>query len=233
MKRLLIITNVLWLTLFFLMAFRPQPSPEQRIKKPCTEVSFSYAGKPFEGIPASLATEMIANYRDNHWKKIRINDNNQYDSRWVWFSLEQIKQFIYEAETTTCPTCPNNKKDLGVRFYFIEYPDSNRMNTTYKKYFANVPKIYQKRHSLLMVPTLRRGDVHVDFNTRTGKFNCIDLPTFDMSPPTGKTPELEYGLMNRASMIPPPMPKDEDVPEGRRAKWGKYGDNLRMLADKL
>lgn len=158
MKKTLIITNFIWLTIFIFYACTPESEKTANVYEKSFE---DYRNKmPFLGTEAEVVRVLMTNYRDNRWKKIKIDDQYGEDSRSVWFSTNQLKRLIHEMESTMLAN--KNTPELGVRFYFTEYPDSASFSKY--PYFSDTPKMYQKRHSLLMVPTYNDEGKNIDFD---------------------------------------------------------------------
>jgi hypothetical protein len=158
MKKTLIITNLIWLTIFIFYACKPESEKISNVYEKSFE---NYKNKiPYFGTEAEVVRVLMTNYRDNRWKKIKIDDQYGEDSRSVWFSTNQLKRLMYEMESTMLAN--KNTAELGIRFYFTEYPDSVSFNKY--SYFDDIPKMYQKRHSLLMIPTYNDGKKNIDFD---------------------------------------------------------------------
>jgi hypothetical protein len=146
-------------------------------QNPCEEVCIRRdPANQFKGINPQLAFDMLGGYRSRRYNNIRIRDAysgrlTRRDSRSVWFSLEKLKQFIYEIETNTCQSNCKTKK-LGVRIYFSVYPnvDSANWKTAYGGHlggdYGKLPKEYTNMQTLLMVPTISQNGLNTDFDYR-------------------------------------------------------------------
>ncbi len=179
MKKLLILTNVLWLSLFVFTGFKPLDKIQ------------TISPSTYHLIDASLVKLMSENYREFYVKtfikkKATVIDNsngiqNNVDSRTIWFSKEKLTQFLNDMDAQAAL---HGGAVSGIRFYYIKYPDAT--NWGKYKYFTDpamkLPTSYQNRHSLLLVPTYLdpTTQFHTDFDPRrfdntTNKF--VDLPT--------------------------------------------------------
>ena len=164
MKTLLIVTNTITLILLLYVSFFRE---ELSIKpKNCDTFSYNYSKKPFEKVPFKVVNNLMDNYKKRWDEK-----HKQQDSRWVWFSIDKLKQFIYAIENTGCQDCLKGKQ-LGVRFYFVEYPDSTLMKGEYSNHFKGVPTTYAQQHNLLLVPTYNKGNINIDFDIESSKKQC-------------------------------------------------------------
>lgn len=179
MKKLLILTNVLWLSLFVFTGFKPLDKIQ------------TISPSTYHLIDASLVKLMSENYREFYVKtfikkKATVIDNsngvqNNVDSRTIWFSKEKLTQFLNDMDAQAAS---HGGSVSGIRFYYIKYPDAE--NWAKYKYFTDpamkLPTSYQNRHSLLLVPTYLdpTTQFHTDFDPRrydavNNKF--VDLPT--------------------------------------------------------
>lgn len=216
MKKALIITNFIWLTILILYACKPESEKTPNVY----EKSFQdYRNKmPFLGTEAEVVRVLMTNYRDNRWKKIKIDDQYGEDSRSVWFSTNQIKRLIYEMESAMLAN--KNTAELGIRFYFTEYPDSTALSKY--PYFNDTPKMYQKRHSLLMIPTYNDKGKNRDFDFKAsfkgGKPQTFAASMREKLGNGSKTMKSQLGgsdglgltsADNRGGLRPPP--KDDEA----------------------
>lgn len=175
MKKLLILTNVLWASLFLLSGFKPL--------KDIKDVASTY-----HLIDASLVKLMSESYRDNYintyFKKRSTYEDktngvrNSEDSRTIWFSKERLLQFISDMDTEAAT---HKSTVSGIRFYYIKYPENPNWKT-YKYLQQDVPTVYEKRHSLMLVPTYLDSTTqyHTDFDPRRYDTNAKkfkDMPS--------------------------------------------------------
>ncbi|MBP2618805.1 hypothetical protein [Chryseobacterium jejuense] len=114
-----------------------------------------------------LIKALIDNYRQN--QMIAINETMGItDSNSIWFDLTKLKNFINQLEhearkmNSEC-----TEEDLGVRFYYAAYPKIENWDIMESH---PVPQEYSERHTLIMVPTLKKENedgeiIHFDFNS--------------------------------------------------------------------
>lgn len=100
-----------------------------------------------------LIKALIDNYRQNQMSAINeaigINDAHS-----IWFDLPKLKNFIslIEQEARVInPEC--TPEDLGIRFYYAAYPKIENWEIMESH---PVPQEYSERHTLVMVPTLKK-----------------------------------------------------------------------------
>jgi hypothetical protein len=173
MKKLLIITNLFWVSILTFTAF--QSSDQTPVKKAdkvntdviskaekntgvedgdCKTICSNYTGVPFrkeDGRISGAFAQQISNlYAKNHYPRASSYTIPR-DSRSVWFSLETLKSFLWEIESRTA-TCKEGCADLnlGVRIYFAEYPKKVNPNDPFNPLFI-------KHHTIFMVPTYAKS----------------------------------------------------------------------------
>ncbi len=181
MKKLLIATNILFLTTAIFFGCDPK---DKIVEAECDHCP-NYSNQKFEGIPAGLGYDMIKNYKTDHWDNYRVpNLRNQpitstspTDARSVWFSLDTLKKFIWNLEQDVCNNKCVNKNDLGLRFYYADYPDEttwaqmdNPISTDpveAAKTISHKNK-YQYLHTVVITPTYysTNAQMNVDFDPR-------------------------------------------------------------------
>jgi len=134
------------------------------------------------------------------------------DVRAIWFSIERLKGFVREIEKGYCgKTC--EKSQLGIRIYYARYPDSSKY-----KDLIGIPRDFENRHTVFMVPTYFNGKHHEDFDPRYFDKGC--KPT-SLSVVMGAEPSqradtslaktmfalmstIDNTSMNHGGIIPPP-----------------------------
>ena len=175
--------------------------------------------------PLDNATEMVRNYRNNHWMKINGNcppfnmamnaqapggmgtpSDTIIDSRAVWFDLDTLKKFIHTIETYSCyytGTC--KQLELGIRIYYAEYPcDTAKLRLNYN---ITDPR-YAGMHTVLMVPTYNYGNMNIDFDptqTQPDVSPCSGRSTFETTahaPILALAPQIT--AKNHGGLAPPP-----------------------------
>ncbi|MDZ7934583.1 MAG: hypothetical protein U5M51_06395 [Emticicia sp.] len=161
MKKMLILTNLVWFSIFVFFACS---RPLQVNTTDCKTFCYNYSTVPFSGLSIFAAKTMSNNYR-------LLSPANETETRSIWFKLETLKNFIYQIENATCnKNCDAIKmQNLGIRFYFAKYPTSAdpAANSPEFAFLAQNPDYYGKK-TLFMVPTFydptnpAAGDVDFD-----------------------------------------------------------------------
>jgi hypothetical protein len=189
MKKLLIVSNLFWISLFIFSGFIKPSMPKN-----------ATADDGYHLIDASLAKLMAENYRNfyvNTFIKKKLTaagttimdktngTQNGMDSRSVWFSIKVLEKYIQDMKTSS-KMCNDSTPLSGLRFYFIKYPERKLEDSQnpWRKYGyfnnTNMPANYAERHSLMIVPTRHdsSNETEVDYDPRfcvAGKFT--DLST--------------------------------------------------------
>jgi hypothetical protein len=231
MKKILIATNVVFLTAAIFFGCNPE---DKRVPAECDHCT-NYTNQKFEGIPAGLGYQMISNYKTNHWDTYRIPGQlNPTDARSVWFSLDSVKKFIWNLEQEVCNNNCVDKKDLGLRFYYGEYPkvaDWNLLDGQTDLAIQQHKIEYQYLHTAVIMPTYLSTDSNmnvdfdprfINFNTEKGKCGPLAIQDvftklkveFDSSrmasggglPGFMLSPDVRSSAKNKGSLIPPPPP---------------------------
>ena len=171
-----------------------KPASQPTVLTSNNTICMNYQNDSISRLPVDLVYDMVRGYETNQLKSIQ-DTLNLIDSRAVWFDLKTLKKFLYHIEMTT--TKSNGRispEDLGLRIYFARYPGQEEWGTNYDgtlAYFNNSDetKQYAKKHTLIMVPTIK-GDVdHIDFNPddestyTNGLPNYADILDYDMPLP--------------------------------------------------
>lgn len=136
----------------------------------------------------------------------RSSTNSSTDTSSVWFDLKTLKSFMYHVETQALQRDPSITDDkLGVRFYFVKYPQSSQTGLVIEDDCENM-------QTLLMMPTLTDNGIPTDFNVFNGQTysQCIVhsgsnagtmITTGQQVPP--------FLAKNHGSLIPPISPEGE------------------------
>lgn len=230
MKKLLVTFAAIgWVAAIILFVSKeaPEPGPEE-IKCHCK----SFTGG-FKGIPVKLAYEMVNLYKLHHWDGYKVSNNTDaVDARTVWFSLDSLKRYIWYIEEEVCKNSCVNKDDLGLRFYYGEYPDKDtwaKLDGESDPESMKHKELYQGLHTVLIVPTYysKSSDMNVDFDP--GKFTgepgkCTPTPLQDVFKSLERSDSTQYHdanykgmvylysadanstIKNKGSLIPPPPP---------------------------
>ncbi|MBV8326077.1 hypothetical protein [Chryseobacterium sp.] len=103
----------------------------------------------------NLIQALIDNYRNNHLNA--INETlGITDAHSIWFDLPKLKNFIATIEKEASVMNPETtENDLGIRFYYAAYPKSENWEIMASH---PVAKEYAEKHTLVMVPTLKKED---------------------------------------------------------------------------
>jgi hypothetical protein len=157
-------------------------------------------------ITTTYIQELINNYRNNQLQAINSN-LEMNDAHSIWFDLPKLKKFISDIETEAKKSDPAaTVDDLGIRFYYAAYPKSENWSIMENH---TVPKEYAEKHTLIMVPTLKKenenGDLlDYDFDPLSSKGQTMAVA---MKSDNAKTliEEEELGK-NHGSLIPPDSP---------------------------
>lgn len=170
------------------LIIRTTPKPDSN--EICTDYSKDNKSK----LTSGLVYDMVHKYRNNQLKNIQDPNTGQpisEDAYAIWFDLDTIKKFIYhfEHDMKNDATYSNNKR--GLRIYYAAYPDSTTWNKKeYKNALSDMLKDpmkrkYEKKHTLVMIPTLQ---------TKDGKI--IDVNLFDKSTFANGISKKEYADQN-------------------------------------
>ena len=117
---------------------------------PCKNYS---TAPPLQNLDVSLLQDMTQKYKTDMDKNFNKN-HSKSDAQAIWFSLESLKQFIWQIETTVCKNkCGDEAKniDLGLRIYYARYPTTG--NTATFRQLKGVDSTYVDMHTLFMIPT--------------------------------------------------------------------------------
>ncbi len=213
MKKILLTTNVLTamaLIVTLCTACPPKPVPSE-ISNTCKPCKMSSADS-YKRLPAPYIIDLMANYRNQQWNWISSNPSfpttasSMRDSRSVWFSLDKLKDFIANIESSvesnTTEGCVGNHCDrkLGIRIYFGTYGSSHYPPTS----------MYYGKHTLVMIPTYQNANQfgtpseNLDFDPKyMDAFGILGSPV-DTASITALIPTLDLDGMNHGTIIPPP-----------------------------
>jgi len=190
MKKILIASNVLLLTVILFMACNnnTQKSAEPTTTDQSADTTgetASYANRELPGlIDDSLAVIMSQAYKDDR-NKAYVKGTDKLDARSIWFSLEKLKTFFAKIEAATGSGKCNLK--LGIRIYYAKYPNKTDM----AKYpsLAGLSDMVAGMHTLFMTPTYNHNGKDVDFNFE------------DVGDPCKPTPYAKLLRMNRRHLV--------------------------------
>lgn len=104
------------------------------------------------------------------------------DAQSIWFSLDDLKNFILEIQKDTCgKSCPDKPLNLGLRLYYARYPKVDSMHSSTPNDYeypdlASLSPAYNKLHTLFMVPTYDSAGGHKDFDPRMYNTKTCSAP---------------------------------------------------------
>lgn len=193
-------------------------SPQNLSKTICMD----YSSIPMETLGVNLVHEMVDGYKSNQLESINLhtppfNSMEVGDAHAIWFDIETLKKFIYHLEMNAKSNNKGIKSEhLGLRIYYASYPGEDEW-TRYPD-LSNVTQTYGKRHTLVMIPTIRVGDNDMDFNPKdpatytnglrglenygAGSSNLIPALSFSKSLPPAPGSPATAG-QNHGSLFPP------------------------------
>ena len=116
---------------------------------------FNNTARSFQ-IPIADIKLMVGNYKTERQEVInnsevlkKLYGSNINDTRSIWFSIDQLKQFIKELEDGEKNSNTNTKLD-GLRVYLTVYPKKTEGESEYLK---SIPDDYRNHLSMIFVPT--------------------------------------------------------------------------------
>lgn len=174
-----------------------------------------------------LIKRMTSNYKCDQWEMInqnggRSSNSGQRDARAIWFDFTTLKTFLYQIEDEA-KTNNHALNNLGIRIYYTSYPSHNNIyinnNDCSRNQLSNkwdsyqdlndVDKSFENKHTLVMIPTIRKDDIDIDFDPRkkfkqNRKFNIEN----DNHQPTEERTVMALSLgntiaQNHGSLFPP------------------------------
>ncbi|QRA42737.1 hypothetical protein [Chryseobacterium cucumeris] len=151
----------------------------------------------------SLIQALIDNYRQNHLNAINTALGIQ-DAHSIWFDLPKLKSFIAKIEEEATKVNPAaSSEDLGIRFYYATYPKQENWSIMDSH---PVPTEYAGRHTLVMVPTLKKANetgelIDYDFNP----FQSAEGKSLVLAN-KGMGEDSDTGLGENSGTLIPPSP---------------------------
>lgn len=185
-----------------------------------------YTGIPLKNLlDVRLAKAISDNYKADKAKS--TVDGGLEDATSVWFSLDELKHYIWAIEDTLMKQgIKPDALNMGMRIYYAKYPDASRI----KEY--GVDERYASRHTVFMVATYKGAKKNVDFDPwNIGPDKTKPTPFATLLRQTGKTGSLmknmragvggfgQYGnegtVLNHGDLAPPPagegtFPQDDN-----------------------
>lgn len=194
----------------YIYKFPPTKTPSPTLSS--NSICEDYSDEPVSKLRLDLIHTMANGYRDKQLQSIlKDMTDMKYDAHSIWFDLETLKKFIYHIEINTkrvkrSMSGEDLKKlgKLGIRIYYSRYPNEI-VNNQYPD-LADLPSDYKKLHTLLMLPTLERDGIHMDFNPDDDKSYTLskdELKNYFLANPTDRIPALgvfENLRTNRATI---------------------------------
>lgn len=182
--------------------------------KPTLEADSPEALSGANTIATDLVQKLISNYR-NHQMQAVNKELGITDSHSIWFDLPKLKNFIATIENEAKKVNPDVPEDhLGIRFYYAAYPKAEDWAIMESH---PVEKEYAERHTLVMIPTLKKEDengemLHYDF--------CPSTEGSVLAMAAKKGPSAKGGpsgppiviAENHGTLSPPESPKPEQFP---------------------
>ncbi|AWI25887.1 hypothetical protein [Flavobacterium pallidum] len=146
-------------------------------------------------LPYDLVKEMIEQYRSVQLYSIEnaVVNAVSNDAHSAWFSLENLKNFIADIERHAEAAAAES---LGIRIYYAAYPAKELWDDAGYEDLEGLlndadTKKYEKKHTLIMIPTIANEGRHQDFNP------------LDAIAPLAASPSTRIMAMNHGQLIPP------------------------------
>lgn len=198
------------------------PDPTENTKEICMD----YDTEDMSTLNVDLVHTMTEEYATNQWDYINSSAvfkskfvGPEQDARSISFDLKSLKRFIYHIENVaTKKDATLNEDNLGVRFYYATYPDKDIMEKfgdlkTSARSTALID--YHNRHTLVMIPTIQRGDSILDFNP-------LDTSTYDGTLYTNQKYKFnDSGVINNTN--PTTILSLTGTPDNRRTSSKNHG----------
>lgn len=180
-------------------------------------ICMNYANETFSELKVNLVHNMANGYKQNQLKHIKAVMKD--DAHSISFELETLKRFIYHVEINAKRNGVS-KESLGLRMYYSRYPEIETWSNQYDdlKDFLNdtTTEKFQQRHTLVMIPTLLKKGVHMDFNPLHKETYTEKMSLFSEYQSTNTTnsipaltltkrsdPDHNTTAQNHGSLIPP------------------------------
>lgn len=148
-----------------------------------------------------LIQVLVDNYRNNQLKSVNEKMGIE-DAQSIHFDLTTLKKFISDIEALSINNNSDiHTEDLGIRFYYAAYPKAENWDL-----MAHTPvqKEYAGRHTLIMVPTIKRKDDNGEMGDYD--FNLLDMNRKESNAKTfGKDLQtaIEFICQNHGTLSPP------------------------------
>ncbi len=223
MKNKLLLFALLGISLAFIgyiIKYPPTRVPMNNENEICVDYSSQLKSKLTNG----LVHDMVHLYRNNQLDNIQgvASKPINQDAYSIWFDLDTIKKFIYHFEHDMKNDGTYSKNKRGLRIYYAAYPDSTSWKKAeYKNALADMLKDpmkrnYEKKHTLVMIPTLQTNDGRIvdinlfDKNTFANGIQKYEFEQGKSNMPTYVRPKSLYSLLSIAKTSTTSLPNPED-----------------------
>jgi len=175
------------------------------------------------GLDPNIAIQMVGNYATNYIPAIKMDETiatmrqpaNQGDSRSIWFSINKLQAFFTQVQNLTNTNFNNPGWELGIRFYFAQYPGTN--DPCWGKTLPTHCQQYAGMHTLIMVPTYNVNTANpdyvltdnIDFDPNFNDGNGMPLNWSSIY--SGKNAPVMLTMMNEGGLMPPPWPETDPL----------------------
>ncbi len=150
MKKALLVVST-FLSLYLISCKEATPNGDMHCK--------DYSGMERKNMLDARLALQISNAYLADSTKAKIGGTGQADATSVWYSLEELKKYIWQLEDTMMKQgCDPAKLNLGFHVYFAKYPDSSKI----KDY--DVDPSYAGHQTVFFVPTYTNDKAKIDFN---------------------------------------------------------------------
>lgn len=163
-------------------------------------------------IPGMLSGSTLAALSDLYFRdkaKSKINYATDAepakDALSICFDLKKMKELIFRIESNACNSGCADGKELGIRFYYIKYPEKVGPDGTYEELRALTADCANK-HAIAMVAAYKEGESWYDFDYEIpDKTKACNLKSASVN-------SKHIGLIvqgdgtNHGGMAPPPDP---------------------------
>ncbi|WP_312902145.1 hypothetical protein [Chryseobacterium taichungense] len=163
-------------------------------------------------LPNTMANDLIRtlveNYRSNQLMSVKEKLGIE-DAHSIHFDLTTLKKFISDIEALSITNNPDiHAEDLGIRFYYAAYPKAENWDLMVH---TPVQKEYAGRHTLVMVPTIKRKDDNGEIGNYDFNPLAINGNLGKRAMALGKNSDMESEIIcqNHGALIPPDTKKTE------------------------
>lgn len=195
---------------------------KQKQEKPHPWENEFQGKEPAGMIDARIALEMTKAYQADKGKAL-IEGTGREDALSLWFSLQELKHYIWKIEDTLRRQgCNPDSMGLGMHIYYAKYPDEARM-----KELGFKPE-YALHHTAFLTATYKNGKNNVDFDPwHIGPEKCKPTPLKRLlyGADTVKVRKMmmggkygdsgDGGVLNQGTLQPPPPGTGEFPEEGK------------------